>query len=89
MIFVFERLVLTIFGTVVFVIIRLFVVRFVMVVFCKFVVLLTDKLPVLRLLELMVVCILIPDIRNVDAVIFCVKRLLLVIFVLDKLVFAI
>lgn len=89
MIFVFERLVLTIFGTVVFVIIRLFVVRFVMVVFCKFVVLLTDKLPVLRLLELMVVCILIPDMRNVDAVIFCVKRLLLVIFVLDKLVFAI
>jgi len=79
-----SKFVLIIFGTVVFDIIKLFAVILVIVVFCKFVVLLTDRLPVLRLLELIVVCILIPDIRKVAELIFCVKKFVFVIFVLRR-----
>ena len=64
-------------GTVVFVITAFMDVMFVIEVFCKFVVPLTKSDPVLRLEELMVVCMLIPEILSVLAVIFSVKRFVL------------
>lgn len=64
------RLVLLMLGTVVFVINAFMDVMFVIEVFCKFVVPLTKSDPVLRLEELIVVCMLIPEILSELAVIF-------------------
>lgn len=77
-IFVLVKLVLLILDTVIFVINAFVDVIFVIDVFCKFVVALTKSDPVLRLEELIVVCMLIPEILNELAVIFWDSRFVLV-----------